>query len=136
MSPITIANKRLLWLAVLLSAAIGGCSQKYRRSDLGPDSEQVKQVCAMVGRLRDAGSAGLDEYIAAEGAENLSDQQRKGLRSALEKIIEADEVELVRMDKFGENVYRVGFDLTGRNRQRVFFLIIDKGDKLLWAGKN
>ncbi len=137
MFPITIADKRIVLLAWLpLAAALAGCSEEYHRRDLSLDSPEARQIRQMVRRLRAAGEDGLDDYISAEGAENLTDQQRRGLRAALGEIIAAEKVELVRLDTFGENVYRAGFDLTGRNRQRVFFLIIDKGDKLLWAGKN
>ena len=136
MSRITIRNKILCGFAATVALA-AGCSKDYGQKQLGDDSPQAGQVRAMIASLRRAGLERLDETMRQQAAEGISVQQQAGLRATLAEIIEAEKVELNRLDRFGKNVCRAALDLSeGERRSKVFVLFVESRGNLRWAGRN
>jgi hypothetical protein len=124
-----------LGLACLLCTA--GCSGKYKQDHLGSDSPQAAQIEGMISSLRKGGVDGLDAFMAANAPSDLTDGQKKALRAGLEPLVGAKAVKVQRVDRFGDKVYRASLSVTADGRERtVFFLLVESGDQLLWAGPN
>ncbi len=136
MSRITIRNKILCGFAATVVLA-AGCSRDYEQKQLGDDSPQAGQVRDMIASLRQGGLERLDETMRRQAAEGLSRQQQAGLRATLAEIIEAEKVELNRLDRFGKNVCRAALDLSeGPQQSKVFVLLVESQGDLRWAGRN
>jgi hypothetical protein len=125
------------FLLSLMAASLAGCGDDYEHERLGPDSERFRGVSQMLSELRAAGEAGFDGMIDRHGAPNLPPQRRTALAAALRQLIEAEQAELIRMDAFGENVYRATFRLSIDGEERTTaMLLIETDDGLRWAGMN
>jgi hypothetical protein len=130
-------NNRLIIIAVA-TVFLVGCSEKYDHDRLGTDGPEAKQVRALVSVLRQSGPDDLDKTIALQALPDLTGDQLKALRSALDLIVAADGVELQKIDKFGKQVYRVVFalDIDGAPESLAMLLSIGDEDKFKWIGKN
>jgi hypothetical protein len=136
-----IETRRLtLWTALLLSflvAGLGGCSDDYQHERLGPDSQRFQQVSQMLDAIRAAGPDGLDGIVDRHGVGDLSTERRTALQAALRQLAIADEARLVRMDAFGEDVYRATFELSmDGETSTASMLLVETSAGLRWAGMN
>ncbi|MDP6546422.1 MAG: hypothetical protein QGH60_20775 [Phycisphaerae bacterium] len=68
----------------------------------------------------------------------LTEDQLKGLRSMLEKIVTADSVELQKIERFGEQVYRIVLALESEGGPESLAMLLGPApdDTLKWIGKN
>ena len=130
-------NNRFI-IAAVATVLLVGCSKEYSRNRLDTDGPEAKQVRSLVSVLRQGGADGLDKTMPLQALEGLTEDQLQALRSALERIVAADSVELQKIEKFGEQVYRVVLVLdTGEAPEFLAMLLaISEGDKLRWIGKN
>jgi len=124
--------------ALLAGALLAACSEKYAHSELGDDSPEARTVRQMVADLREAGEAGLDRLIERDGAGGLTGDQAAALRATLASIVQAERVELKRMDRFGEKVYRatLGLHADGSESELFVLLVAAPDGRLRWAGRN
>lgn len=126
----------LTCLTLYLLLMMTGCSDDYEHERLGPDAKRFKQAAAMLTELRTAGLDGLEALIARAGAD-LPLERRSALTAALRQLIEADDAELIRMDAFGESVYRATFRLTAdEGETTAAMLLVETPEGLRWAGMN
>jgi len=132
----TRTERFTLLLAVGLLAA--GCSDEYGHEQVGGDSPEAVRVNQMLRDLREAGEAGLDGILARDGAGGLDANQTTALRATLRTLVEADKVELERLDRFGENVLRASFGLTadGKTTELYVLLVVTEDETFRWAGRN
>ena len=79
----------------------------------------------------------LDAFMAANAPADLTDGKKKAFRAALEPLAGAKSVKVQQVDRFGDKVYRASLGVTADGRERtVFFLLVESGEQLLWAGPN
>ncbi|MDP7287819.1 MAG: hypothetical protein QGH94_07490 [Phycisphaerae bacterium] len=129
-------NKGFLIVAVgaLLCA---GCSSEYSPSRLDSDSPEAKRVVSMVSTLRQGGVDGLAANMSAQAIPGLTKPQLKGLRVGLEKIVTADDVQLQKIERFGQQIYRAVLTLKVDGRtEPLAMLLAPDGDGLGWIGPN
>ena len=134
MTPMT----RLSAASVLCLLLLAGCSGDHKHSRLGLDSPEAARIRQMVENLRTAGEAGLDRIIQTDAATGLPESKAKMLRGTLLELIEADSVELKKIDEFGSNVLRAIFELKadGETSTLATLLIVNDDDQIRWAGRN
>jgi len=112
-----------------------GCRKEYARDRLGADSGPAGEVRGMIDALRGAGQGRLDEMMQRQAADGLNSNQRAALRAALDGLIAADKVELLQVDRFGDEVYRASLLLSSTDKTTtVYLLLVMKDARLLWAG--
>jgi hypothetical protein len=127
---------------VLLAAAllVCGCGDDYPHRRMRKDSPRAAQVAEMLRRLREGGPDGLEEAMRRDGAPDLEPARRTALRAALRQLVEAESAEIVRVDEFGENVYRATIELkTPAGPKTTAMLLVapeGQGAPLRWAGAN
>ncbi|MCY2928434.1 MAG: hypothetical protein NTV86_02885 [Planctomycetota bacterium] len=101
-------NKPTTRLAgALLAAALlaaGGCSKKYERTDLTPDSALGGQITALVEALQKAASdeQALQAVVRDQLAPGLPAPAAAALEPALAALAKAKDPKLVRLDRFGK----------------------------------
>jgi hypothetical protein len=133
----TTISKTIVAATLAIVLACPGCSKKYFRRPVEKDSPRAQEVRAMLGALRSAGPAGLEEVIRQQAAGGMTELQAQSLRGALVSLAEAEAVELEDMDRFGEDVYRAAFRVTaGGSSQSVCMLLVWADGRLHWAGRN
>jgi hypothetical protein len=125
-------------IAAVATLLCAGCSKEYSHRRLEADGPEATQVRSLVSALRQAGAGGLGETIDRQALGGLSEDQIKNLRFALEKIVTAENVELQKIEQFGEQVYRVvlAIETAGKAESLAMLLGIADGDALRWIGKN
>ena len=124
-------------LALACAAAMAaGCSGKYKRKELSPDTERAKEIHEMIRQLRSCGEGELDRVIAGQMVTDLNEGKARMAKAALKKLAQAEKAQVLLMDRFGANVYRVSFTLTVSDRPHSLtrLLVPDENDKLRWAG--
>ncbi|MDP7636789.1 MAG: hypothetical protein QF577_04480 [Phycisphaerae bacterium] len=133
-----IRNSLIILVVAQMLPVFAGCSKEYEHRKLGRDSPQAKQVRKMVQLLHEGGLERLDELMARQAAADLTGGQTRVLRGAMERIVDADTVELEKIERFGKNVYRAVFRLDGKNRSATLavLLVTAKAGTLRWAGPN
>lgn len=123
--------------ALVAVALLAGCSKSsYEHRRLAEDSQQAKEVAALVQELKEAGEDKLNEYVAAHGASNLTASQMNGLRYSLALIARSDDVKVERVDAFGKQVYRATLILQPQNTTMAMLLVEADNGRLYWAGAN
>jgi hypothetical protein len=135
---IMIRNSLIILVAAQVLPVFAGCSKEYEHRKLGRDSPQAKQVRKMVQSLHEGGLERLGELMARQAAADLTGGQTRVLRGALERIVDADSVELEKIERFGKNVYRAVFRLDEKNGPATLavLLVTAKAGTLRWAGPN
>ena len=126
-----------LALALVAAAALaGGCGGKYKRKELTKDSPRAKEIQAMVQQLRSCAEAELDRVIAQQMVAQLEEGRARMARDALKKVAQAEEMQILLTDRYGDDVYRVSFRLTVSSKPHslTMLLVLDENDKLRWAG--
>ncbi len=126
-----------LALAFIVAAAVpAGCSGKYKRKELTKDSRRAKEIQAMVQQLRSCAEGELDRVIAGQMVTQLEEGRARMARAALKKLAQAEEVQILLTDRYGDSVYRVSFRLTVSSQpdSLTMLLVLDENDNLRWAG--
>lgn len=136
MPRITISSE----VAVLVAAGllmVAGCRKEYGQEKLGPDSPVGRKVRAMIDAARRAGESKLDHTAARQVADKLTSVQSASAAAMLRDIVLAAKVELRKLDRFGENVYRASLRLTLPDEVKtVHALLVETDGELRWAGPN
>jgi len=130
-------NNRLV-IAAVVTALCAGCSKEYSHHRLDNDGPEATQVRSFVSVLRQAGTDGLYKTMPLQAIGDLTEDQLKGLRSTLERIVTADSIELQKIEQFGKQVYRVVFALETSDGPESLAMLLGSttGDTLRWIGKN
>ena len=138
MTPTTHGTSLLAAILMLAAVTADGCSKRYAHKRLDKDSPEAGRVARMLSQLRDAGTDGIDGIIATQAVEGLNDAQALLLRHTLAELAAAEQVELEKADRFGQDVCRATFRLTtGGRSERVSILLVDAGaGDLRWFKKN
>jgi NAD-dependent DNA ligase len=124
-----------LLLAVVAAAA--GCSDEYEHRRLDAEDARTVEVREMVRALRSAGPDDLAPLAAAQSVPDADQRQAAALRQSLEQIASAEAAELLRLDRFGEDVYRAILELREAGRERkVSLLLVPADGELRWAKRN
>jgi hypothetical protein len=134
----TSDRRAILWLLIVMPMALAGCGKdEYDHHDLDLQSKQAAEARTMLTALR-AGSAGeIETQIAEHGASDLTDDQTQALAAWLEQIRSAEGAELIAIDRFGEQVYRVTIELQHDGTARPSYgLLVQVDGELKWAGPN
>ncbi|MBI1368981.1 MAG: hypothetical protein GC162_10050 [Planctomycetes bacterium] len=113
----------------LMTVVLAGCGNDFARSDLGPDSPRGREVTAIIEQLRSADAAHFDQFTA----DALTPAQNKAVQLMLNTLARSPDARLTSFERFGDNVYRAGFDV---NQRTLYALLIDKNNHLLFAGPN
>ena len=124
-------------LACIAAAVVaGGCGGKYKRKELSQDSRRAKEITRMVQQLRSCAEGELDRVIAEQMAAHPDDGRSRMAKAALKKLAQAEKVQVLLTDRYGENVYRVSFRLTvsAQPQSLTMLLVPDENDNLRWAG--
>ena len=132
-----MTNKPLS-IAVVFATLCLGCSREYSQSRLDADGPEATQVKTLVAALRQAGAEGLGTETTLQAIPGLTEPELESLRFALAKIVAADSVELVKIERFGKKVYRAVFTLdTGGASESLSMLLGPSADgKLKWYRPN
>jgi len=132
-----MTRNRLSIPAVALIVVLG-CSEEYGHERLDAGGPEAQRVKSMVSALRQAGPDSLGEVMNDQTAAQLTEDQLKGLRGALGRIVTADSVKLQKIEKFGQQVYRAVFDLETADGPATLAMLLAVGedDTLKWLGKN
>ena len=135
---IRITINKLFVLAAAIALTCAGCGKEYDQSRLDSDSPEAKRVESLVAQLRKAGPDGLDATLPSQAKEGLTIKELKGLRSALERIVSADEVSLRKIERFGGQVYRAVLTVKTPDGDGSLAMLLTTGDdgKLRWIGSN
>jgi len=122
----------------LMLMTLVGCSDEYGHERLDADGPEATQVRSLVSDLRDAGRNALDETIARQVPAKMTEQQLKGLKDALGRIASADSVELQKIERFGDQVYRavLALETSGGPKTLAMLLAVGEDDTLKWLGRN
>lgn len=90
----------------------------------------------MVGQLRSCAEDELDRTITQQMAAHLDEGRDRMAKAALRKLAQAEKVQVLLTDRYGENVYRVSFRLTvsAKPQSLTMLLVPDENDNLRWAG--
>lgn len=125
-----------LWCVVVAVGA--GCRGKYERKELTDTSERVKEIRRMVRQLRSAEGGELDRVIASQTVQGMAEPRRRMADAALRKLAQAENAKIVLTDRYGDDVFRVSFDLTVSDgpESLTMLLVPDNENKLRWAGPN
>lgn len=123
-------------LACAAVAVAGGCGGKYKRKELTKDSRRAKEIQAMVQQLRSCAEGELDRAIAQQMVTQLEEGRARMAKAALKKVAQAEEMQILLTDRYGDNVYRVSFRLTVSSQPHslTMLLVPDENDNLRWAG--
>ncbi len=128
----------MLLLLAALAATTAGCRDEYAHERLDGRSPRFVKVAEMLASLRAAGESGFDAACDEQTAEGLDKNRRLAVRLTLRQLSDAKKVELLRVDRFGENMYRatIGYAWQGEKRTIALLLFADGEDNLRWAGRN
>lgn len=123
--------------ASLVLAVLGGCSREYEQERLDSDDSRAEQVRRMIAELRSADEAELAQRVRSQAISDLDERQLAALRSGLEQVATAESAELLRLDRFGKDVFRATIELhdAGGSRQ-LSMLLVPRDDRLCWAKRN
>jgi len=134
--PRTTTKNNLIGVC-LAAAVLAGCSDKYDRQGLGADSAQAAQVRRMIAALRNAGSDRAEDVMRRQMPAGLQSRRAEALKATLTRIVKADSVELAKIDRFGDKVYRASLKLTSADREQTIHVLLVQGEgELRWAGQN
>jgi hypothetical protein len=138
MTRITINNTILPAALALAALAMLGCSEQYAPNRLDADSPEAKQVVTLIAGLRQAGPDAIDQTVSNQAKDGLTEQELKSLRFGLDKIVAADTVALRKIERFGDQVYRVVLSLETDGGTESLAMLLTGGDddKLRWIGVN
>ena len=132
----TIRNS-VLWAALAAGLVAAGCSGEYKQDRLDADSRRAAEVRSLVASLREGGTDGIEGHLRRHASGGLTDVQTLALRATLAEIVNAEAVELARIDRFGDDIYRASLKLTSGGQIRTFtVLLVETGGALRWAGRN
>lgn len=134
----TSSSIRVFAAATVVFLGVVGCSDEYEHRRVNADDARSEEVREMIAALRSADGDELSQRIRAQALDELHDHQFAALRDVLEEVAAAERAELMRMDRFGRDVYRATIELSddaGRTRQ-VSMLLVPRDRRLRWAKKN
>ena len=125
-----------LALACAAAAMAAGCGGKYKRKELSADHKRVREIHRMVQQLRSCAAGELDRTITQQMVADMDKGRARMAKAALKKLAQAEKVQVLLTDRYGENVYRVSFRLTvsAKPQPLTMLLVPDKNDNLRWAG--
>jgi len=126
-------------IAACLAAALmaAGCSEEYGHDRLDAQSPEFRAVRAMLDTLRDAGGT-LDDVIDAQLPDDMDAPQAKGMRWILTKLAQANQAELLRMDRWGAGWYRATITYDDQDGQHTTAILLtpDDDDAFYWIKAN
>ncbi len=132
-----MSNRNGLLLALVALLLMSGCSDKYAHRQLESQSAYFRKAQQMLAALR-AGAAGdIEAVLDRQLAPGLPEPQERGLRMLLTELAHAEQWELQRVDRWGEDLCRatIRYETQGQSRT-VALLLIAEGEELYWAGVN
>lgn len=127
---------RLTGLLFLLLGGgfVTGCSREYERADLGLDSPQATALSEMLRTLRDATDDQVEALAEPQIASGLPEEQRRAMAKSITRLARSDSLEVVSLDRFGKQIYRLGVRLSGpQESQDVALLVVESQGKFYWA---
>lgn len=133
------SNRRaILLLLMLVPVALAGCGKdEYVRRDLDLQSKQAVEVRTLITALRAASASEVETQIAEHSASDLTADQIQALAAWLEQIRSAEGAELIAIDRFGDQVYRITIELQHDGAARPSYgLLVEVDGELKWAGPN
>ena len=131
-------NRHAIAGAMLMLTLLGGCKKEYSHKRLGDASREFARVEQMLQDIRQATGDALAGVLTEQMTAGMDDQQQKYLSSSLERLASAEKVELLKVDRFGQDICRATFKLTDSGKaRRVSILLTADGDgKLRWLKPN
>jgi outer membrane murein-binding lipoprotein Lpp len=127
----------LLCACALSTLLLSGCSKpQYKHRLLNSDSEQYRQISALVQQLTGLEEEKLADYMAANAATDLDDARMKGLQYCLLQIAKSSSADIGEVDAFGKQVYRATLILQPQNTTMAMLLVEADNGRLYWAGAN
>ena len=124
-------------MAIVGSFTLTGCSGEYSQGSVSTDSPQGQQVAGMIQAIRESKDPATDPLIDEQFSNEEEPDTTKALRGAIVNLARSPGLELVSIDRFGDQVYRACFSFgQAPQTQRKTFLLVSVDGKLRWAKVN
>ena len=117
---------------VLLAMAAVGCSREYEHRKIGSQDPEFEAIAGMIQALR---TEGVDRTMAQASAAGLGSDQQQIVRAVLDELVQADRVELLSVDQFGDQLYRATVRIDDERNIPLLFARPERKE-FYWAGKN
>ena len=126
------SHNGMLIVALGVVACLSACSGEYEQRKLGLDSSEAAKIKAMIADLRAAGVDGLEAVLSRDEAPD----DLAALTYALLPIVQADDAQLVRVTRYGDNILSAKIALTVNGQESVTsMLLVERNKTLLWVGR-
>lgn len=129
---------RATFAAVMVGVfLLAGCGGEYSQGSVSTDSQEARQVSGMIEVIRSSKDPATDPRIDEQFSSEEDPDMTKALRSAVVSLAKSPGLELVSLDRFGEQVYRVCFTFgQAPQTQRKTILLVSVDGRLRWAKVN
>ena len=132
-----LSTQTIIAVAIVGSFTLSGCSGEYSQGSVSTDSPQAHQVAGMIQTIRTSKDPATDPLIDEQFSSEEEPDLTKALRGAVVNLARSPGLELVSIDRFGDQVYRACFTYgSPPQTQRKTILLVSIDGRLRWAKVN